>query len=120
MFSLYGFTMEARFSGAAGFDIINANKLLETGSTEILPEHSERGDYLRLDCLTLAYDVPVKLRWMKGVRVNVSSHNLFTATNYSGWNPDVNSFGVTVRNYGIDYGSFPVFRSVVLGLSLKF
>ena len=120
VFSLYGFTLEARFSGAAGFDIINANKLLETGSTEILPEHSERGDYLRLDCLTLAYDVPVKLRWMKGVRVNVSSHNLFTATNYSGWNPDVNSFGVTVRNYGIDYGSFPVFRSVVLGLSLKF
>lgn len=120
VFSLYGFTLDARFSGAAGFDIINANKLLETGSTEILPEHYERGDYLRLDCLTLAYDIPVRLRWMKGVRVNVSGHNLFTATDYSGWNPDVNCFGVTVRNYGVDYGSFPVFRTIVLGLSLKF
>ena len=120
VFSLYGFTLDASFSGVAGFDIINANKLLETGRTEILLEDYERGDYLRLDCLTLAYDIPVRLRWMKGIKVSMSGHNLFTATEYSGWNPDVNSFGVTARNYGIDYGAFPILRTIVLGLSLKF
>lgn len=120
VFSLYGFTLDASFSGVAGFDIINANKLLETGRTEILPEDYERGDYLRFDCLTFAYDIPVRLRWMKGIKVSMSGQNLFTATEYSGWNPDVNSFGVTTRNYGIDYGAFPIFRTIILGLSLKF
>ena len=80
----------------------------------------EKGDYLRLDCLTLSYDVPFKTSWIKDFKINLSGHNLFTFTNYSGWNPDVNCYGVTTRSYGVDYGSFPIRRSVVMGLSIKF
>lgn len=122
--SLYGFTLDARFSGAGGFHIINANKLVAENSpirSVITAEDMERGDYLRLDCLSLAYDVPFRrVSWIDGLRVNISAHNLFTATDYSGWNPDVNSFGVNTRSYGVDYGSYPFRRSLVLGLSLKF
>lgn len=118
--SLYGFTLDAGFSGAAGFNILNANRLVESKRKQISAEDFEKGDYLRLDCLDLSYDIPLKVRWIKGFRVNVSGHNFFTATRYSGWNPDVNSFGVTTRSYGVDYGSFPAYRSVVLGLCIKF
>lgn len=118
--SLYGLTLDASFSAAAGFNIINANRLLEAGRTQIEADDFEKGDYLRLDCLTLSYDIPFKARWIKDFKVNLSGHNLFTVTDYSGWNPDVNSYGVTTRAYGVDYGSFPIRRSVVMGLSIKF
>ena len=118
--SLYGLTLDARFSGAAGFNIINANELVKNGATVISEEYIERGDYLRLDCLSLSYDIPVKVRWMQSLKVNLAAHNLFTVTDYSGWNPDVNSFGVNARSYGVDYGSYPMHRVAVLGLSLRF
>lgn len=118
--SLYGLTLDADFSGAAGFEIVNANKLIETGSTEITEDNIEKGDYLRLDCLSLSYTIPLKSKKVKLLKVNVSGHNLFTLTGYSGWNPDVNSFGVNAGAYGIDYGSYPLRRQAVLGVSLKF
>lgn len=118
--SLYGVTLDARFSGAAGFYLINAGSLVENAATVYTERYLERGDYLRLDCLSLSYNIPVKVRWMQSLRVNLAAHNLFTVTDYSGWNPDVNSFGMKVRSYGVDYGSYPLRRSVVLGLSLRF
>lgn len=117
--SLYGFTVGADFSGAALFNIINANSLVSDNTLK--PEDClERGDYFRLDCLSLSYKVPCKARWIKDFKVNLSAHNLFTVTGYSGWNPDVNSFGVTAKSHGFDYGSYPLRRQVVLGVSFRF
>jgi hypothetical protein len=117
---LYGLTVDARFSAAGGFNIINANKLVEKGRDYISSDDLEKGDYLRLDCLCFSYDIPVRAKWIKDFKVNLAVRNLFTISGYSGWNPDVNSFGVTVRGNGVDYGSFPLIRSVALGVSLKF
>ena len=120
--SLYGFTLDARISGASGFSIINANNILERGLDDIAITEAdiEKGDYLRLDCVGMSYDIPLHVRWIQALKVNFSAHNLFTLTDYSGWNPDVNSFGVNVRSYGVDYGSFPLCRSFVMGLTLRF
>ena len=93
---------------------------MESGRSYITVAELEPGDYIRLDDLTLSYDIPLKASWVKNFRVNLSGHNLFVVTDYSGWNPDVNSFGVTTRSYGVDYASFPMCRSFVLGLSIKF
>ena len=118
--SLYGITLDADFSGAAGFSIFNAGKMLQKGEVKIAEDLVERGDYLRLDNLTVSYDVPLNVKWIKDLKVNLSAHNLFTVTGYSGWNPDVNSFGVTARSYGVDYGAFPLCRQFVLGVSFRF
>lgn len=118
--NFYGFTVDLRLSGAAGFDIINANKTLETWKNVITEDCFEKGDYLRLDHIAVSYEIPVKVKWIKSFKVNLAGHNLFTLTGYSGWNPDVNSFGSTVRSYGIDYGSYPLSRSLVLGLNVNF
>jgi TonB-dependent SusC/RagA subfamily outer membrane receptor len=118
--SVYGVTLDARFSGASEFNIINFNNFVEDHATVMMDKYIEKGDYFRLDHLSLAYDIPVKVKWMQTLRVNLAAHNLFTVTDYSGWNPDVNSFGVNARSYGVDYGSFPLRRSVVLGINLRF
>ena len=118
--SLHGITLDADFSGAAGFSILNAGRMVQKGDVNITEDIVERGDYLRLDNLTISYDVPLKVKWIKDFKVNLSAHNLFTVTGYSGWNPDVNSFGVTARSYGVDYGAFPLCRQFVLGVSFRF
>ena len=54
------------------------------------------------------------------MRVHVSGNNLLTASPYSGWNPDVNCFGRQGAKFGIDYGSFPVARTFLLGINVNF
>ncbi len=114
------FCFEASFSGASGFEILNAGKYLEEGRTAIEDSDFEKGDYLRLDHAGIRYDIPLNLRRVKSLGLSLSGRNLFTFSSYGGWNPDVNCFGVTASDYGVDYGAFPVIRSVVLGLNLKF
>lgn len=118
--SFYGVTVDLKFTGAAGHEIINANRILEKWGDTITEDCIEKGDFLRFDHIGAAYDVPLKAKWIKGLKVTAAGHNLATFTKYSGWNPDVNSYGVCVRNSGADYGSFPVARSFVIGINLKF
>jgi hypothetical protein len=56
--------------------------------------------------------------------VYVSAQNLFTITNYKGFDPEVNyqSGGNTNsnRNLGLDYGSYPNAKSYTVGLHIGF
>lgn len=111
------------WTGAAGYNIVNMNKLLKDGRPEVSDAYVEKGDYLRLANLGLSYSIDPKLIGLKSLqelKVNASAGNLLTLTGYSGWNPDVNSFGVSALSGGIDYGSFPVLRTFVIGISAKF
>ena len=119
----YGFTLDILANGAAGFDILNLNDLLlnEAAPYQISESYIEKGDYLRLSRVTLGYDIPVKkVKWIRGINVNLSALNLLTLTSYSGWNPEVNCFGTTYLSSGVDYGSYPGVRSIVGGVCLKF
>lgn len=118
--SLFGFTLDADFSGAAGFWLLNGAGLLQKDACKITEKDMEKGDYLRLDNLTLSYEIPMDIKWIEGIRVNLSARNLATFTRYSGGNPDVNCFGTTIRSYGVDYGSYPLCRQVILGIGLRF
>lgn len=119
-FRIRAFTFDMSFSAAGGFDIINANKTMETWKNVITEDCYEKGDYLRLDHIAVSYNVPLRAKWIRSFKVHLAAHNLFTLTGYSGWNPDVNCFGPSVRSYGVDYGSFPLSRSMVVGLSVNF
>jgi TonB-dependent starch-binding outer membrane protein SusC len=78
----------------------------------------EKGDYLRLKVLQLGYTLPNSLFNKIGVsrlRVYVTAENLFTLTNYSGYDPEVGG-GV----FGIDRGQYPQARSFIGGVQLSF
>lgn len=115
-------TVDLQFDSAACFDILNMNRMVASGELYASQAFVEPGDYLRLSRASLAFDIPVrdKVSWLKGLSVSVTGTNLLTLTSYSGWNPDVNSFGFTNLSYGIDYGSYPLMRSFVIGVSAKF
>ena len=117
----YGpFALDLKADAAFGFDIANMNKLIAEGRTKLSGRYVEKGDYFRLSRVSFSYDIPVKWKWVRSLSASVSALNLFTATKYSGWNPDVNCFGNSVLSNGVDYGSYPTVRTVVLGISAKF
>jgi TonB-linked SusC/RagA family outer membrane protein len=83
----------------------------------------EDGSYLRVRNVTLGYSLPAKvvqaLR-MQRVRMYVSAQNAFTFTRYSGLDPEIGSYNQSSLASGIDYGTYPVPRTLLAGLNLSF
>jgi trans-2-enoyl-CoA reductase len=53
------------------------------------------------------------------MRVYVSVNNLYTLTNYSGFDTDIGNFG-GVLAAGVDYGFYPQARTIMGGFNIKF
>ena len=80
----------------------------------------ERGDYVNIDYVTVGWNVPLRSRYVRGLRLSCSVNNLATITAYSGLTPLINS-SVVDSTLGVDdKRSFPVYRSYTLGLSIQF
>ena len=117
---LYGFTLSLQLDGAFGFNILNMNRMLASGQEYVSEAFVERGDYVRLSDMTLGYDIPLKSKVVKSLSVHAAISNLAVFSGYGGWNPDVNSFGFANMNYGIDYGSHPFTRNIMVGVTASF
>ncbi len=71
----------------------------------------EDANYFKLKTLTVGYSIPV--RFMKaGLHLTATATNLFTITNYKGYEPEIQS--------GVDMGDYPASRSFTLGVELTF
>lgn len=92
-----------------------------TGNSRYLEDAS----YLRLRDITISYNLPKSITSAirtSGVRLYLTATNLWTLTNYSGPDPEVN-VAADSRNglvQGLDFGTPPQPKSVVLGVNLSF
>lgn len=77
----------------------------------------EDGSYIRMKNITLGYRLP-HIKHVTSARIYVSSNNLFTITNYSGYDPEVNSFGGSNTLIGVDNLVYPMARSFLVGLQV--
>jgi TonB-dependent starch-binding outer membrane protein SusC len=88
----------------------------------------EDGSYLRLKNLSVGYTVPEALlnSFSRGnisnLRIYLSSQNLLTFTNYTGYDPEVAvREGInSTLGAGIDFGQFPAARTILAGIQLTF
>lgn len=81
----------------------------------------EDGSFLRLQTLTLGYRLPGRVvPRVQDARLYLTGQNLFTATRYSGFDPEVNSIGGDARFTGIDVGAYPRARAYNVGLNVTF
>lgn len=85
----------------------------------------EDGSYLRISDISFSYNLPKKLTRklsLQRARFTVSVKNPLLITGYSGYDPDVNSVGGANADLlpGLDNGSYPRTRSVLLNLNLTF
>lgn len=80
--------------------------------------------YLRLKSVSLTYDLPQKYSrkiGMEGLRIGITGTNLWTLTSYPGYDPEMSSSMGTVKaKMGIDYGSYPLAKTVLLSIGLTF
>ena len=81
----------------------------------------EDGSFLRLNNVTISYDIPVeKSLLMDRVNVYIAGKNLVTWTDYSGYNPEVSSFLNNGLINGVDWNGPRNAKTILLGLNINF
>jgi len=117
-------------------DIPREGYFLSSYGSYVNSRFVEDATYVRLKMVSLSYDLPSGLLSrtgiIDGVRIYVSGQNLLTITKYTGTDPEVNSHVNTSAGGsnnpsnafgnlagGIDFNSFPAYRTFVAGIKLS-
>jgi hypothetical protein len=77
----------------------------------------EDGSYLRLRTVNVTYNVPLKTKAIKYAKVYATANNVFTLTNYLGYDPEFSASG-SIFTRGVDVTLEPQFRSFQLGVRI--
>lgn len=82
----------------------------------------EKSDFIRLNSARLGYNFKLpSLKWLQNLNLYVSGQNLLTITNYTGYDPLINSPKSNGGNQslGIDYSSYPSAKTFIFGAIIK-
>jgi TonB-linked SusC/RagA family outer membrane protein len=89
----------------------------------------EDGSFVRVKNISLSYNLPTSLiskqKLVRGVRATVGAQNIYTITNYSGFDPEVGSYVGGNANsgnqaIGLDYGRYPLTPIYTFTLGVNF
>lgn len=111
-----------RWTGPGSTDLHPRSVSGDTNNTRNSDRWLEDGSFLRLRSLTLSYTFPEKISRrlaMKSLRVYFQGDNLWLATRYSGWDPEVSN-NLDPRFMGVDNFSVPQPRMFCFGLNVTF
>ena len=95
----------------------------QSNSTRLSTFYIQDGSYLRMTNLTLGYTFPKAVASnlkVSNIRLYASVDNVFTITDYKGYNPEVDYSGGSNLTPGVDYGNYPLARTYNLGVKLTF
>ena len=149
-FSYKGFDLGLNFNGTAGSKIYNhtamslftkaqlsrsnnttdfANEFPEesfNNSNTVSTRFLENGSFFRLNNATLGYNLNTDaMGWgdaFQNIRLSVTGQNLFVITDYSGFDPEVNTGSTSggIQTFGIDRFTYPRARTFSINLNLTF
>ncbi len=84
----------------------------------------EDGSYLRIQNITLGYNLPknllMKAKVISNAKFYVSVQNIYTFTKYSGYDPELGAYNNQVNLMNIDNGHYPNPRSLTVGANIEF
>ncbi|GAB3649916.1 TonB-dependent receptor [Echinicola sediminis] len=85
-------------------------------------KYIEDGSFVRLKNVQLGYTFGLEqVNWLSRLRLYTSLTNLVTWTDYSGYDPELNTTGVNnVTNFGIDRDPYPRAKTYLLGVQVTF
>ena len=87
------------------------------GEIRYSSKYIEDATYLKLDNLTLGYDLPLKNKYIHGAKAFLSAQNVFCITGYKGVDPEVSLTGLTPGIESTSY--YPRTRTFTLGVTLN-
>ncbi|WEK34284.1 MAG: TonB-dependent receptor [Candidatus Pseudobacter hemicellulosilyticus] len=105
---------------------INQNASIWHPLNTVMPLHSwaiEDGSFLRLNTLTVGYTLPATLtkKWgISNLRIYATGYNLHIWTNYTGYDPEVDTRRNPPVTPGVDYSAYPKSRSFIGGINVTF
>jgi TonB-dependent starch-binding outer membrane protein SusC len=82
----------------------------------------EDGSFLRINNVTLGYTLPsamMKRARISSLRIYATVNNLATFTNYTGYDPEVNTRRADPLTQGVDFAGYPRTRTFVFGINLS-
>ena len=97
-----------------------------TNSNEVSTRYLEDGSFLRLNNATLSYNLSPEMiglsSYLSNIRLSITGQNLFVITDYSGFDPEVNTGSSVsgIQTFGIDRFTYPTARTVLFGLNVTF
>ncbi len=97
-------------------------RLFYPNGTDPSSRYISDGSYLRVKQITLGFNLPKDIASrikLDRVRVYARALNLFTITDYKGWDPEVNSdWQASNINQGVDFYAAPQIKSIVFGINI--
>ncbi|MXN90401.1 SusC/RagA family TonB-linked outer membrane protein [Flavobacterium sp. Sd200] len=100
----------------------NASGANQSNAPQLSSLYLEKSDFIRLNSARIGYTFRhPSIAWMQSLNLYVTGQNLFTITNYSGFDPLINSNKASNGNQslGIDYGNYPTARTFIIGATFK-
>jgi len=91
------------------------------GDIAITDRIIEDGSFLRCNNVIVGYDLPLeKSKLFERFNIFISAQNLFTITNYSGYNPEISSFSYNGLINGVDWNGSPDAKTISFGANINF
>lgn len=97
------------------------SKLTSTSTYSSLSDYFlEPGGFLKVDNVTLSYTQPLKVKFMKSVRIYATTRNLATFTKYTGGDPDLVQVNGLYPGVNSSLNYYPSTTQLLMGLQLTF
>lgn len=93
-----------------------------TNNVYMSDRYVEDGSYLRIQNFTIGYRIPKNISskaLMNNARIYFSIQNLWTFSNYSGYDPEVGAFNNNIRLMNVDAGHYPNPRTFTVGANIE-
>ena len=123
--SLFTKSQLSRSNNTTDFAVQFPNESFNNANT-VSTRFLESGSYLRLNNATIGYSFrPDRLgvgNTFQNIRISLTGQNLFVITNYSGFDPEVNTGATSggIQTFGIDRFTYPMARTFMDNLNLTF
>lgn len=110
----------------AQLEAMNRNTTMWSPDIDRLIFHSwavEDGSFLRLNTLSVGYTLPksiLRKLHVDNLRIYATGYNVFCLTDYSGYDPEVDTRRSNPLTPGVDFSAYPKSRQIVFGLNLSF
>ncbi|WP_373513749.1 SusC/RagA family TonB-linked outer membrane protein [Persicitalea sp.] len=123
--TLFSKAQLAKSNNTTDFAVEYPNEILSNANT-VSTRYLENGSFLRLNNATLAYNWNLTGSRLgsafQRISLTLTGQNLFVITDYSGFDPEINTGSALggIQTFGIDRFTYPRARTFLLGLNLTF
>lgn len=123
--TLFSKAQLARSNNSTDFAIEFPKESLSNSNT-VSTRYLEDGSFMRLNNATLGYNLkPSKIglrNTFQNIRISITGQNLLLLTDYSGFDPEVNtgSSSSGIQTFGIDRFTYPSARTFLFGVNVTF